>query len=94
MHSLLNLLRIKGLYMFQADQPSGLVVRVSDYWSWGPGFDSPAEAAKLVGTWMCCDTPCAAADRKYLPLGGRAIGVGYQFGFVHEPCFPFCFPSF
>ena len=22
------------------DQPRGLVVRVSDYWSWGPGFDS------------------------------------------------------
>jgi hypothetical protein len=23
------------------DQPRGLVVRVSYYWSWGPGFDSP-----------------------------------------------------
>jgi hypothetical protein len=22
------------------DQPRGIVVRVSDYWSWGPGFDS------------------------------------------------------
>jgi hypothetical protein len=22
------------------DQPLGLVVRVSDYWSWGPGFES------------------------------------------------------
>jgi hypothetical protein len=26
--------------MFRTDQPRGLVVRVSDYWSWGPGFDS------------------------------------------------------
>jgi hypothetical protein len=25
---------------FKIDQPHGLVVRVSDYWSWGPGFDS------------------------------------------------------
>jgi hypothetical protein len=26
--------------MGQPDQPRGLVVRVSDYWSWGTGFDS------------------------------------------------------
>jgi hypothetical protein len=26
-------------FMFR-DQPRGLVVKVSDYWSWGPGFDS------------------------------------------------------
>jgi hypothetical protein len=28
------------LYFTFPDQPRGLVVRVSDYWSWGPGFDS------------------------------------------------------
>jgi hypothetical protein len=28
------------LYFLVSDQPRGLVVRVSDYWSWGPGFDS------------------------------------------------------
>jgi hypothetical protein len=27
-------------YIVYIDQPRGLVVRVSDYWSWGPGFDS------------------------------------------------------
>jgi uncharacterized heparinase superfamily protein len=25
---------------FVSDQPHGLVVRVSDYWSWGPGVNS------------------------------------------------------
>ena len=25
---------------YELDRPRGLVVRVSDYWSWGPGFDS------------------------------------------------------
>jgi hypothetical protein len=28
-----------SIFLFP-DQPRGLVVRVSDYWSWGPGFDS------------------------------------------------------
>jgi hypothetical protein len=27
-------------YIVYEDQPRGLIVRVSDYWSWGPGFDS------------------------------------------------------
>jgi hypothetical protein len=27
-------------YIAERDQPRGLVVRVSDYWSWGTGFDS------------------------------------------------------
>jgi hypothetical protein len=27
------------MYDISPDQPRSLVVRVSDYWSWGPGFD-------------------------------------------------------
>jgi hypothetical protein len=36
----LNCCIIFIIYNLQMDQPHGLVVRVSDYWSWGPGFDS------------------------------------------------------
>ena len=35
----LNIHLNKALYFLGTDQPRGLVVRVSDYWSWGPGFD-------------------------------------------------------
>jgi hypothetical protein len=29
----------RSFYITRCDQPRGLVDRVSDYWSWGPGFD-------------------------------------------------------
>jgi hypothetical protein len=34
-----NSIFFHSMYMSR-DQPHGLVIRISDYWSWGPGFDS------------------------------------------------------
>jgi hypothetical protein len=41
-HNFRSILQDKLLYrnIHRVDRPRGLVVRVSDYWSWGPGFDS------------------------------------------------------
>jgi hypothetical protein len=41
LHSLSSYVRrgLKRCKHYCSDQPRGLLVRVSDYWSWGPGFD-------------------------------------------------------